>query len=212
MLRFEDPLFQRYAKFVGISEGGLSKDPDDPAASQVQPGQYHTNMGVTFNTFKSYAKSLGVLPAYSTFIGLTKGQADRILYAYYQDAAKGINDPITGLILTNIKWGSGNVLGHHTRAALNKIGVKVNAVGNLDDSIRRTINEQNTVKFNQALMQARREFLESLAKRRAKSQKYLKGWLNREDRFKAEFIEKKNFNEFPWFLLMIGGALFLSSK
>ena len=69
-----------------------------------------------------------------------------------------------------------------------------------------------SVKFNQALMQARREFLESLAKRRAKSQKYLKGWLNREDRFKAEFIEKKNFNEFPWFLLMIGGALFLSSK
>jgi lysozyme family protein len=217
MLKFTDPLFQKYAAFVGHAEGGLSKNPNDSAARFVEPGQYHTNRGIIWPTFQTYAKSLGIPATYDNFIKLSKEQANQILYAYYKFASKDIQNDITGLILTNIYWGSGNVLGRHTRLALRELGIPVKITGNLDESVRRTINLQDPAKFNDALMKVRRDFLTAITISRPANKVFLKGWLAREDRFKNEFMtgssspEKKN--SIAWLAFaMIGGFLFFKEK
>ena len=218
MLKFDSPLFQKYAVFVGHAEGGLSKDPNDSASKYVEPGKYHTNRGVIWPTFQKYAKLIGVEPTYSNFIKLTKEQANKVLYAYYTFAANGINNEITGLILANIYWGSGNVLGKHTRLALKKMGLPVALTGSLDQSIKATINLQDPAKFNRALLDVRKEFLQGLAISRPANQKFLKGWLAREKRFEDEFLtatappapEKKN--NIALLLLFIGGFLLFTKK
>jgi len=213
MLEFTSPLFQKYAAFTAIAEGGLSRNPNDSAAKYVKPGQYHTNRGIIWPTFQKYASTLGIAPTYFNFLGLTKDQANKILYAYYKFASQGINDPVTGLILTNIYWGSGNVLGRHTRLALREIGVPVKITGNLDDSIRRTINEQEPGKFNRALMKVRRDFLTGLTVTRPANKVFLTGWLNRENKFAQEFLEpeKKN-NSLTWIALLLGGFFFFRKE
>jgi hypothetical protein len=210
-MEFTSPLFQRYATFTGHAEGGLSKNPKDSAARFVKAGQYHTNRGIIWPTFQAYAKFLGIAPTYINFLGLTKDQANKILYAYYKQASKGINDPLTGLILTNIYWGSGNVLGSHTRLALREMGLPVKITGSLDQDIKAVINQQDPAKFRNALMKVRRDFLTGLAERRPKDKVFLKGWLAREDRFKKEFLEgqePEKKNSWPWLALILGGFLF----
>jgi hypothetical protein len=217
MLKFESPLFQRYAKFTGHAEGGLSKDPNDSASKYVEAGKYHTNRGVICPTFQKYAKLIGVEPTYSNFISLTKEQANKVLYAYYTFAANGIKNEITGLILSNIYWGSGNVLGKHTRLALKKMGLPVAITGSLDQSIKATINLQDPAKFNRALLDVRKEFLQGLAISRPANQKFLKGWLAREKRFEDEFLtgptgEPEKKNNVALLALLVGGFLLFFKK
>ena len=211
MLSFTDPLFIKYANFVGQAEGGLSNNKNDSAAKYVQPGQYHTNKGVIWPTFRFYAKTLGVKPTYENFINLTKEQSNRILYEYYKLASNGIKDNKTGLILTNIYWGSGNVLGKHTRLALRKLNLPVKITGNFDQNIKKIINEQDSNKFNSALMDIRKDFLTGLTISEPKNKEFLNGWLKRENLFSKEFLEinRPNGNTITVLALLLTGFFLL---
>lgn len=217
MLKFDSPLFQKYAVFVGHAEGGLSKDPNDSASKYVEAGRYHTNRGVIWPTFQKYARLIGVEPTYSNFINLTKEQANKVLYAYYTFAANGITNNITGLILTNIYWGSGNVLGRHTRLALKNMGLPVALTGPLDQSIKATINQQDPKKFNRALLDVRKDFLKGLAISRPANKKFIKGWLAREKKFEDEFLtadnqEPEKKNNVALLAMLVGGFLLFTKK
>jgi hypothetical protein len=210
-MEFDSPLFQKYAEFTGHAEGGLSSNPNDSAAKFVKKGQYHTNRGIIWPTFQTYSKVLGVAPTYINFLGLTKDQANKILHEYYKVASAGIKDPLTGLILTNIYWGSGNVLGSHTRLALREMGLPVKITGNFDQDIKATINLQDPAKFRASLMKVRKDWLTALTERRPQNKVFLKGWLAREDRFRKEFLEgqePEKKNSLAFLALLLGGFLF----
>jgi|688.fasta_scaffold709325_2 lysozyme family protein len=187
MLAFSDPLFQRYANFTGIAEGGLSRDQEDSAKSCVGPGMYHTNRGVTFCTYKGMASTFGLAPTYQRFLMLTKEEANKFLHAYYRVAGKGIKNPVTQFIATNIAWGSGqSVVPIIFRATLREnMGLSnVRLTGGMTADLLNTINAQNPARLNDELMKRRLQWLKGA--RSAK--KHLKGWIAREDRFRKEFM------------------------
>lgn len=187
MLSLTDPLFQKYAKFVGFAEGGLSKDPRDNARKCVPPGMYHTNRGVTFCTYKSMAQSLGLAPTYNRFLMLTKDDANKFLHAYYRGASKGITNPITQFIATNIAWGSGqSVVPIIFRATLREnMGLtNVRLTGGMNADLIKTINAQNPAKLNDELMKRRLQWLKGAST----AKDHLKGWETREAQFRKEFM------------------------
>jgi len=123
MLSITSPLFQAYIKHNASSEGGKSSDPNDTAAKYVKPGQVHTNRGVTWNTYQSLAKKLGLNADYNSFLNLTKDGANKFIYQYYLDNAKDLPDQ-TGIAVTESAWASGG-----SRATTNLINA-VNSFGN----------------------------------------------------------------------------------
>ena len=118
---------------------------------------------------------------------------------------------MTGLILTNIYWGSGNVLGSHTRLALREMGLPVKITGNFDQDVKATINLQDPAKFRASLMKVRKDWLTALTERRPQNKVFLKGWLAREERFRKEFLEgqaPEKKNSLAFLALLLGGFLF----
>ena len=214
MLAFGDPLFVKYADFVGHAEGGLSKDPKDSARSCVPAGMYHTNRGITFCTFKAMAQSLGMSPTYQRFLSLSKEDANRFLYSYYKVASKGINNPITQLIFTNIAWGSGqSVVATTARLTLREsLGLtNVRLTGAMNDDLRRIINAQDPAKFNNALMEQRLKWLSNA--RTAKD--HFRGWKAREDKFRREFMggsSPSGLNILTMLAIALGGFLLFIKK
>jgi lysozyme family protein len=186
-MEFTSSLFQKYADFVGFAEGGLSKDPNDTAKKCVGNGLFHTNRGITFCTYKELAPSMGLAPTYQRFLMLTKNEANKFLYAYYKVASKGIINPITQLIFTNIAWGSGqSVVPTLARLTLrDSLGLQnIRLTGGMNDDLRKTINAQDPIKFNNALMNQRLKWL-SQAKT---ANVHFRGWKAREDKFRKEFM------------------------
>jgi len=181
--------FVKYAAYIRKWEGGVSKDPNDSAASYVKPGQIHTNRGIIWPTFKTYAPKLGIQPTYENFIKLTEKQADQIVYFFYL-ACKGdkLNDEI-GLTLTEFTWGSG--LGYTQRAlrsALRQMGYdKIDPTGAINAAVIMAANQANQKQLYTKLWENRKAFLISITQTRPANKKFLKGWLNRWENFQKEF-------------------------
>jgi hypothetical protein len=92
------------------------------------------------------------------------------------------------------------------------MGLPVKLTGSLDQSIKATINLQDPAKFNRALLDVRKEFLQGLAISRPASQRFLQGWLAREKRFEDEFLtgpagEPEKKNNVALLALLVGGFL-----
>src|SRR5574338_1164262 len=87
MIARDSQQFKDFVKHILSWEGGLSNDPDDrSAAACVQPGQYHTNKGVTFCTFKALAPRLDISPVtYEKFIKMTDEEVGRFIYSFYKN-------------------------------------------------------------------------------------------------------------------------------
>lgn len=88
-------------------EGGLSKDPRDPASRFPVPdgSGYHTNMGVTWQAFKAHFPSLGVHEFYA--------MPEKVWLTIYKEGYWKIvkGDEIKSLIIAEFiadwAWGSG---------------------------------------------------------------------------------------------------------
>ena len=101
-------------------EGGISSDESDPAygdnptAPVVNGERIHTNIGVTWNVYKSWAKAFGIPEAdmESRFLNLKPNEA--LAVAEHIAETKGSNNfknpALIGLFTQNA-WGGGGVLG-----------------------------------------------------------------------------------------------------
>jgi lysozyme family protein len=188
MLSINSPLFQAYIKHNASSEGGKSSDPKDTAAKYVQPGQVHTNRGVTWNTYKSLASKLGLNPDYNSFLNLTKDGAVKFIYQYYLDSAKDLPDQ-TGIAVTESSWASGpSVAAQNLINAVNTFGKNVKSRKNAAMAAK-TIDDK---KLAYAVILEQKRFYKLLAdKNPGQYSTFIKGWQDRANRL-AVLIQKAN--------------------
>lgn len=186
MIPFDSELWRKFCAHVGASEGGLSKDPNDPAVKCAPfAGAYHTNHGVTFCTWKANAPKVGFNPSYESFVKMTKTQADRLLYEYYISATKGgaIKNNAIALSLTEAYWGSGGYAFRNLATALNAMGYNVVSALVLTQSMINAANSADSKKLFEQFWIARLNFLKSLPTWST----YGNGWTARVNAFKKIF-------------------------
>jgi len=188
MLSITSPLFQAYVKHNASSEGGKSSNPKDTAAKYVQPGQVHTNKGVTWNTYKSLASKLGLNPDYNSFLNLTKDGAVKFIYQYYLDSAKDLPDQ-TAIAVTESSWASGpSVAAQNLINAVNTFGKNVKSRKNAAMAAK-TIDDK---KLAYAVILEQKRFYKTLADENpGQYSTFIKGWQDRANRL-AVLIQKAN--------------------
>lgn len=185
MITAADNKWSNFIAHILKWEGKFSKDPRDSAAKCVQPGQIHTNKGVTFCTFKSMAASLGISPVtYDRFLKLTDGEAARFIYRFYTDV-KGSQLPDSiALAMTEAAWMSGATRANaHLRDALRQLGspVATNA-----QAIRQA-NRVDTTALFKAYQDKRNEFLQTTLGSQDRYKPFVRGWINRLNEFTSKF-------------------------
>ncbi len=177
-------MFNHLAKW----EGGLSRDASDAASKHPCPdpynGQYgwHTNKGVTWETFQSAAPLLGYSKTDSKkFFAMTDDLVKKIFKAKYWDAVKGdeYNSQVVANIFSQWAWGSG-VTGS---LRVLKGVVEVNSWDEAPAKINDLIAKDGERAVFEALMQHRRDYLISISKPGSDNNKFQKGWLRRHDEF-----------------------------
>jgi lysozyme family protein len=188
MLSITSPLFQAYVKHNASAEGGKSSNPKDTASKYVQPGQVHTNRGVTWNTYKSLASKLGLYPDYNSFLNLTKDGAVKFIYQNYLDNAKDLPDQ-TGIAVTESSWASGpSIASQNLIAAVNTFGKNVKSRKNAAMAAK-TIDDK---KLALAVNAEQKKFYQTLVDRDpGQYSTFLKGWKDRSDRL-AALIQNTN--------------------
>jgi len=188
MLSITSPLFQAYVKHNAAAEGGKSSNPKDTASKYVQPGQVHTNRGVTWNTYKSLASKLGLNPDYNSFLNLTKDGAVKFIYEYYLDNAKDLPDQ-TGIAVTESSWASGpSIASQNLIAAVNTFGKNVKSRKNAAMAAK-TIDDK---KLALAVNAEQKKFYQTLVDRDpGQYSTFIKGWKDRSDQL-AALIQNAN--------------------
>ena len=185
MLLPTDKLWLDYSKHILKWEGKTSADPNDPAA-KCNPGKMHTNKGVTFCTFKTYAAALGVLPVtYDRFLNLSDADQAKFAYRFYKDVQGDKLPDKVALCMHNAKWGSGSRYQKELIQGLKNLGITAKDYA---DAINK-VNQVDTNKLVDELVKIRENWFRYLASSNpGKFKRYLKGWLNRLNDFKNSFI------------------------
>lgn len=180
-------LFDRIVNFTLSAEGGLSNDPDDPAAKKPSPyffngsKNWHTNKGITYNTFEAASKVIPFDNNYHNFIVLPRSLWYKIAKKLYWDPLfldELKNQSIANLIFSWF-WGSGYNFRSPIQKLLKKYGINwdKNNYKSLVLNLNKLIDKYGSKKIYLALDRIYRNYLKSLKK----SSKFLKGWLRRLD-------------------------------
>ena len=159
-------------------EGGFVNDPADPGGA--------TNKGITFKTFKAFAKPLlGIDPTLANLKALTNQQAGVIYKSQYWDKAQG--DAIASQDLANI------VIDFYVNAGvnatklfqrvLNKMGAKLEVDGKIGKAVLTALSGFDQKEVYKNYKQGRIDYYQNLVKKNPKLKKFLKGWLNRVNSF-----------------------------
>jgi lysozyme family protein len=187
MLITQTSIWQNYLSHILSFEGKTSKDPRD-SASKYAPfaGAYHTNKGITYYTFKNFAKSCGIGPVtYERFLKLSDQDVSAFLYnIYYKDMqGRYIKDPIA-FSLIEMAYGSGQATAARTlQKALNDIGIKARLTGRMDMETINLMRRAGIKTLFNAMWKIRMEYLQSLSV----WETYKNGWTSRINSFINKF-------------------------
>ena len=127
-------------------EGGLSKDRNDPAAVDPVPdgSGYHTNIGVTWATFKGLAKQAGYIATPELFYRMPKETWLKIYKQGYWDPmnADNINSQGIAELLVDFAWGSGpGTAARVTQRYLAGKGFKIAVDGRFGPASTKALND-----------------------------------------------------------------------
>lgn len=187
MLITQTSIWQNYLSHILNFEGKTSKDPRD-SASKCAPfvGAYHTNKGITYCTFKTFANVCGIKPVtYERFLKLSDADVSNFLYhIYYKDMqGRFIKDPIA-FSLIEIAYGSGQATAARTlQKALNSIGIKARLTGRIDEETINLMKKAGIKTLFNALWQTRINYLKTLSV----WDTYKNGWTARINSFIDKF-------------------------
>ena len=185
MIYNDSNIWLKYNKHVLQWEGKTSKDPGDiNPAKCVEPGQIHTNKGVTYCTFKSLADKLNVTPnTYERFLNLSDEDVAKFTYSFYK-MVNGQNFPDSiALAMTESAWGSNSDRAYkHLYDALNDLGLQTKTKA---DAVINASKVPEKVLFD-LYVTKRRQYLDFLGKS-PKYSKYINGWNNRMKSFYSLF-------------------------
>lgn len=105
---------EQYFKSRRIAEGGLSRNPKDHASANPAPCSYkglsgwHTNMGITYPTWLSIGKAVGLKPTCQNFFTITPHEWELIFDEIWRRAGGyDINNTALANIVFQSRWGSG---------------------------------------------------------------------------------------------------------
>jgi lysozyme family protein len=177
-------------------EGGLSKNKKDPADKFPRPAnlEFHTNMGITWETFSTNAQKLGYAADPDLFVKMPDDIWLKIYKKLFWDSVKGddINSQAIAEFMTEWAWGSGPgtaakklqeyINTHRTENLLKvdgKIGTKT--IGALHEIIRK---KGERIVFED-LDRAKRNFLNTLSSINL----FGVGWYHRMDEFRNYAVQ-----------------------
>jgi hypothetical protein len=198
MLQNTSKEWNDYYDFLAYWEGGLSKDQTDYAHTQRPNGDYHTNRGITWDTYKTLAPLVNISNDYNTFVNLTREQAKKISNYYFNNSsAAKFTNPAIAFLYFEIEWGSGNYAPNHLKAALKNLGYQEATNNKLAQNII-LANKINQSDLYNELLKVREGFYRQIVLNDSKQKRNLDGWLNRLNSFITKFpksnIQKKNPN------------------
>ena len=150
-------------------EGGTSSDESDPAygdnptAPVVNGERIHTNIGVTWNVYKSWAKAFGIPEAdmESRFLNLKPNEA--LAVAEHIAETKGSNNfknpALIGLFTQNA-WGGGSVLGKTTGTPEYQATISMLEANGIKLSSKHRISEKDAAKIEALYNKNPKKFLD----------------------------------------------------
>jgi lysozyme family protein len=195
--------FEKYQKHIFDHEGGFVNDPVDKGGA--------TNKGITFRTFKAYAKKdLGIEPTLENLKKLTNEQAAKIYKKRYWDKIKAdeINNSSLAYQIYDFYVNAGGNAVKVLQRTLNKMGNNLTIDGVLGENTIKTLNTENSKKLFEKYKKARIEYYNDIVENDIKNyklnhkntnekellkytnKKFLKGWLKRTKSINYE--EEKN--------------------
>jgi lysozyme family protein len=162
--------FQKQIPLIKVAEGGLSKDPTDYAAHWPVPdgSGYHTNKGVTWQTFSTMATKLGYVATPALFYQMPDDIWLKIYKVGYWDMVQGdkIDSQAVAGLLVEIAWGSGpGEAGRMTQVVLRNRGHNISIYPSVGPLTLLGINDEikkDEKGFYQALFNERMRILETL--------------------------------------------------
>lgn len=182
--------------FLKKQEGGLSRAKTDTASKYPAPWAYkghsdwHTNKGITYQTFKSNGDRLGYDVTAENFFSMPDEIWGKILTGVYMSAfplSEIDHLPRIQAVITTWAWGSG-VSGSTTRLAnfqREKMGIKDSNItaSEIVKNFNEKINSGNEKEWFLELCQRREEDFRKMSTFTANG----RGWLNRLEEFKKLF-------------------------
>lgn len=174
--------FELAIPIIKRSEGGLSKHPADTASRWPVPdgSGYHTNKGVTWQTFSSNAAKLGYEATPKLFYEMPDWVWNKITKKFYWDAIDGdlLKSQAVATILVDWAFGSGNWAVKNLQSVLNThFGKKLKVDGNMGPLTTNATNSVDQKRLTELLYAARIKFIEAISKKPGQ-EKFKKGWLD----------------------------------
>ena len=172
-----DPAFWEWWKLVAGFEGSLEAWRAQPANAADRGGE--TNWGVTKKFYLEKAKALGLDPTEAGFAALTPDGAMRFGRMMWKaSGASRIRNTGVAIVLADWYWG-GIALGRLT-ALLAARGFKASyELGSPSKATTDFINTQPPAEVVQEMSDAKAAQYEDIARKDAKQQPFLAGWLKR---------------------------------
>ena len=167
-----DSILPDVEKFILKSEGGLSNNPNDPAAKNPSPTseKWHTNKGVTWSTFVSLAPKLGYQPTVQNFLVMPSSIWQKIYLEKYLKKAQISDNPLINAYLSIWYW-----QGYDTRLLDPK---KITAVIASKMPLKKKLAD---------LVALRKQYYDQVIANNPKTAVFKKGWYNSADNFYKTF-------------------------
>ena len=170
--------FEAFIKTLLKHEGGFVNDPADPGGA--------TNKGITFKTFKQYAKdTLGIEPTLENLKNLSDGQASKIYKKGYWDKIRGdeIKDQNLANIVFDFYVNAGKNAAKLLQQVINKLGGNLVVDGIIGSVTMEALAKLDQKKVYMLYKKSRVDYYQRLCERNPRLKKFLKGWLNRVNSF-----------------------------
>lgn len=196
-------------------EGGLSRATSDTASQFPSPYYYrgvygwHTNKGITYQTFKEGSKNLGYIDSLENFIFMPDEIWLKIAKNLYWDKLNldALNSQAIAQILFSWTWASGYGWRNRVQKYLQSKNIvwDKDQIKSVSDKFNQLIKAQGERKTFDELVDQYKQFYISL-----NQPANIKGWLNRLEDLKSfsESFIKKNAGSIGGTILLIAGVYF----
>lgn len=170
-------------------EGGLSKDPKDPAAAFPVPdgSGFHTNKGITWKTFSGNAARWGYAGTVANFKEMPNDVWLKIYQHGFWNSVKGdlIDSQAIAEFMADWAWGSGpQPASKRLQMYLNSQGNNLGLDGKIGPVTLGILNKLVKTKGERVVFEDLDRYKRDYLKRLRGFPRFGKGWFNRMDDFK----------------------------